>query len=61
MATIRARGNLSAEEINVLVRECETEVLNVADIKDVNTYTSPAGPSLTARQPRHHRPDVRCR
>ena len=47
MATIRARGNLSAEEIDTLVREVETEVLNVADIKEINTYTSlPGRPSL---------------
>jgi multidrug efflux pump len=40
---VRARGNLSGEEINRLVKEVEDQVLEVRDIKGVNTYTLVAG------------------
>ncbi len=44
--TIRARGNLSAEEINDLVMEVEEQVLEVAGIESMNTYTTiPGGAS----------------
>jgi multidrug efflux pump len=36
---VRARGNLSAEEINDLVREVEQEILEVKGIKTVNSAT----------------------
>jgi len=36
---VRARGNLAADEINQLVSEVENEVLQVAGIKGINTYT----------------------
>jgi multidrug efflux pump len=41
--TIRARGNLAAEEINSLVREVEEEVLQVNGIQSMNTYTQITG------------------
>ena len=41
--TIKARGNLSAQEINGLVSEVETEVLEVSGIKGMNTYTILSG------------------
>jgi len=41
--SVRARGNLSAEEINRLVREAEREVLEVRGIKTLNTYTTVGG------------------
>lgn len=41
--TIRARGNLAAEEINGLVREVEEEVLQVKGIQSMNTYTQITG------------------
>ncbi len=41
--TIKARGNLSAEEINALVSEVELEVLEVAGIEGMNTYTTLSG------------------
>lgn len=41
--TVRARGNLSADEINVLVREVELEILEVAGIQGINTYTQLTG------------------
>ena len=43
IATVRARGNLAAEEINALVGEVEEQILHTADILDVNTYTSLSG------------------
>ena len=47
VANIRARGNLSALEIDALVREVEEQVLQVADIQDINVFTSlPGRPSL---------------
>ncbi|MFV2091182.1 MAG: efflux RND transporter permease subunit, partial [Pseudomonadales bacterium] len=42
---IRARGNLSADEINVLVTEVEEEILQVAGIQGINTFTSLTGGS----------------
>jgi multidrug efflux pump len=36
---VRARGNLSADEINVLVGEVEDEILQVRGIQGSNTYT----------------------
>ncbi len=41
--TIRARGNLSAEEINGLVKEVEAQVLEVDGIRGINTFTSLTG------------------
>ena len=41
--SIKARGNLSAEEINSLVAEVESEVLEVHGIKGMNTYTILSG------------------
>ena len=41
--TIRARGNLSADEINDLVAEVEQEVLQVPGIEGINTYTTLTG------------------
>jgi multidrug efflux pump len=41
--TIRARGNLAAEEINDLVREVENQVLEVRGIAGINTFTSLTG------------------
>jgi multidrug efflux pump len=43
--TVRARGNLSAQEINGLVREVEAEILGVDGIQSMNTYTSLTGGS----------------
>ncbi len=43
--TIRARGNLAAEEINSLVSEVENEVLEVSGIQSMNTYTRITGGS----------------
>ena len=43
--TVRARGNLSADEINRLVTEVEEQVLQVRDIKGLNTYTVTPGGS----------------
>jgi multidrug efflux pump len=42
---IRARGNLSADEINTLVAEVEEEILEVEGIQGMNTYTTLAGSS----------------
>jgi multidrug efflux pump len=39
VATVRARGNLSAAEINGLVSEAEAEILQVKGIKSINTST----------------------
>jgi multidrug efflux pump len=39
VATVRARGNLSASEINDLVSEAEQEILDVKGIKSINTST----------------------
>jgi multidrug efflux pump len=41
--SVRARGNLSAQEINGLVYEVEREILEVEGIKGINTYTMVAG------------------
>jgi len=41
--SVKARGNLSAEEINSLVSEVENEVLQVKGIKGLNTYTRLSG------------------
>ena len=41
--TVRARGNLSAEETNRLVLEVEEEILQVPGILGMNTYTSVTG------------------
>jgi len=38
--SVRARGNLSAAEINGLVREVEHEILRVKGIKGINTHTT---------------------
>ncbi len=43
IVSIRARGNLSTEEINVLVREVEDQVVEMMGIQDINTYTSLPG------------------
>ncbi len=40
---VRARGNLSVDEINELVREVELEVLEVPGIMSVNSYTRLSG------------------
>ncbi len=37
--TVRARGNLSAQEVDQLVREVEREILEVRGIQDINTRT----------------------
>ncbi|MEM1434191.1 MAG: efflux RND transporter permease subunit [Pseudomonadota bacterium] len=39
VVTVRARGNLSAFETNELVAEVEDEVLQIAEIRDLNTFT----------------------
>jgi multidrug efflux pump len=41
--TIKARGNLSAEQVNTLVSEVEAEVLEVPGIKGLNTWTTLSG------------------
>ncbi len=41
--SVRARGNLSAAEIDTLVREVEREVLDVKGIKGINSYTTVTG------------------
>ncbi|MEQ8483045.1 MAG: efflux RND transporter permease subunit [Pseudomonadales bacterium] len=41
--TVRARGNLAAEEINALVYEVERDVLEVEGIKGINTFTRVSG------------------
>ena len=38
--TVRARGNLSAEEVRGLVEEVETEILDIPGIEFLNTYTT---------------------
>jgi len=43
---VRARGNLSADEADVLVREVEQQVLQVSGIRGINTYTSVSGNSV---------------
>ncbi|MBL6690478.1 MAG: efflux RND transporter permease subunit [Pseudomonadales bacterium] len=46
MIRVKARGNMSASEINELVSEVEEIVVNVDGIKDVNLWTMvPGGPS----------------
>jgi len=46
MITVKARGNMAANEINELVSEVEEIVVNVDGIKDVNLWTMvPGGPS----------------
>ncbi|HEY5681028.1 MAG TPA: efflux RND transporter permease subunit [Pseudomonadales bacterium] len=42
---VRARGNLSADEIDALVREVDSEILEVSGIRTVNTYTLLSGGS----------------
>jgi multidrug efflux pump len=41
--SVRARGNLSADEVNALVYEVEREILEVEGIKGINTYTMLTG------------------
>ena len=41
--TVRARGNLSADEINVLVQEVEGHILQVSGIAGINTHTMLTG------------------
>lgn len=41
--TVRARGNLSADEANRLVQEVEREVIEVEGIADMNTWTKTPG------------------
>lgn len=43
IVTIRARGNLAANEIDALVREVEAEVLPIEGIKSANTQTLVSG------------------
>ncbi|MFW6093734.1 MAG: efflux RND transporter permease subunit [Pseudomonadota bacterium] len=43
--TVRARGNLSASEVNTLVREVEEEILPIEGIKGINTRTILGGDS----------------
>ncbi len=51
VANIRARGNLSTDEIDALVREVEEQVLQVPDIQDINVFTAlPGRPSLNNPQ-----------
>ena len=46
VVTVRARGNLSAYEINELVTEVEDQVLEIPEIKDLNLFTMlPGGAS----------------
>ena len=46
IASIRARGNLSGQEINTLVREVEEQILEIDGIRDLNTFTTlPGRPS----------------
>ncbi|MEM6707937.1 MAG: efflux RND transporter permease subunit [Pseudomonadota bacterium] len=45
VVTVRARGNLSAGETNALVTEVEEELLQIADIKDLNLFTMLTGGS----------------
>ena len=40
---VKSRGNLSIEETNALVLEVEEQVLQVADIKSINTYATTPG------------------
>lgn len=49
MIRVKARGNMSASEINELVSEVEEIVVNVDGIKDINLWTMvPGGPSRGA-------------
>ena len=41
--SIRARGNLSTDEVDALVREVEGRILAIPGIKDANTYTTLPG------------------
>ena len=43
VVTVRARGNLAADEIDTLVGEVEERILQTSGILDVNTYTSLSG------------------
>ena len=43
IVSVRARGNLAADEINTLVGEVEEQILHTGGILDVNTYTSFSG------------------
>lgn len=42
-ATVRARGNLAADEIYRLVREAEERIHDIKGIKDINTWTTTTG------------------
>ncbi len=41
--SVRSRGNLSVDEVNVLVREIENEVLEIEGIRSLNTTTMLSG------------------
>jgi multidrug efflux pump len=41
--TVRAQGNLSADEVDALVREVELEILEIPGILGINTFTTPGG------------------
>jgi multidrug efflux pump len=41
--TVHARGNLSAEEADALVREVERQILQTSGIKGINTFSRPGG------------------
>jgi multidrug efflux pump len=41
--TVRARGNLSVDETNELVKDVEEQVLQIPEVKDLNTYTMLTG------------------
>ncbi len=41
--TVRARGNLSADEVDALVAEVEQEILTIPGIQDANTWTNVPG------------------
>ena len=45
IVTVRARGNLAAEEVNTLVGEVEDQILDTGGILDVNAHTSLSGGS----------------
>jgi multidrug efflux pump len=40
---VKSRGNLSVDEANALVLEVENQVLQVGDIKSINSYAQPPG------------------
>lgn len=43
IVTVRARGNLSVDETNELVKDVEEQVLQIPEVKDLNTYTMLTG------------------